>query len=68
MMQMFQLWLETLRLVEQVDGDVEASQHTHGVRDELGWAGVITSNIVEQRTRLRNLCEHPATSEAAAAL
>jgi len=36
MMQMFQLRLESVWLVEQVDGDVETGQHTHGVTDELG--------------------------------
>ena len=36
MMQMFQLRLESVWLVEQVDGDVETGQYTHGVTDELG--------------------------------
>jgi len=64
MMQMFQLRPDTVWLIEQVDGDVEARQHTHGVADELGWAGVLTSNAIEQWTRIGNLSEHAATSAA----
>jgi len=36
MVQMFQLCLESVWLVKQVDGDVQSSEHTHGVADELG--------------------------------
>jgi len=61
LMQMFQLCVESVWLVEKVDGDVQAGQYTHGVRNELGRCSVVTSYTVEQRTSLGNLSEHAAT-------
>jgi len=62
--QMFELRRQSLRLVKQVNDDFESGKNTHGVSDELGWAGVVAVHALEkQRTRLRNLREDAATHQ-----
>ena len=56
-----QVRVECVRLVEQVDGDVEARDNAHRVTDELGWRRVVATDAVEQRTSFRLLSEHAAT-------
>ena len=59
-MQMLERGVESVWLVEQVDGEIKRGQHSHCVPDELGRRRVVASHSVEQRTRLRLLSEQAA--------
>jgi len=57
LVQVLELGLESLGLVEKVDGDVETGKNTFGVRLELRRVGVITADTAEHRTSFRGLRE-----------